>query len=156
MWTLDPEYSSLKTFVYKHGGFVKIVSFWGVFFGGGGLIFLKVERKRWCLMFIISEKRGSLRESLTEYYTYVLPFPVYCTEIVPTTLAKARKNIYQTMLNDDNKIDDLMLIWCGISTNVHRIMVVIVMHSEPRWLVPGKGRGFVTKDFNPDISFCDQ
>lgn len=87
MWTLDPEYSSLKTFVYKHGGFVKIVVF-----------------------FIISEKRGSLRESLTEYYTYVLPLPVYCTEIVPTTLAKARKNIYQTMLNDDNKIDDLMLI----------------------------------------------
>lgn len=134
MWTFDPDYSSLKTFVYKHGGFVKIVGFF----------------------FIISEKRRSLRESLTEYYTYVLPFPVYCTEIVPTTLAKARKNIYQTMLNDDNKIDDLMLIWCGISTNVHRIMVVIVMHSEPRWLVPGKGRGFVTKDFNPDISFGDQ
>lgn len=150
MWTFDPDYSSLKTFVYKHGGFVKIVGFWGVFIGGG-LTFLKVE-----LMFIISEKRGSLRESLTEYYTYVLPLPVYCTEIVPTTLAKARKNIYQTMLNDDNKIDDLMLIWCGISTNVHRIMVVIFMHSEPRWLVPGKGRGFVTKDFNPDISFCDQ
>lgn len=90
--------------MYKHGGFVKIVGFWGVFIGGG-LTFLKVE-----LMFIISEKRGSLRESLTEYYTYVLPLPVYCTEIVPTTLAKARKNIYQTMLNDDNKIDDLMLI----------------------------------------------
>lgn len=109
MWTFDPDYSFLKTFVYKHGGFVKIVGFGG-FFIGGGLTFLKVERKRWCLMFIISEKRGSLRESLTEYYTYVLPLLVYCTEIVPTTLAKARKNIYQSMLNDDNKIDDLMLI----------------------------------------------
>lgn len=37
MWTFDPDYSSLKTFVYKHGGFVKIVGFWGVFIGGVNL-----------------------------------------------------------------------------------------------------------------------
>lgn len=59
------------------------------------------------------------------------------------------------MLNDDNKIDDLMLIWCGISMNVYRIMVVFFMYLEFRWFVLGKGRGFVIKDFNFDILFGD-
>lgn len=60
--------------------------------------------------FIILEKWRLLRESLIEYYIYVFFLFVYCMEIVLIILVKVRKNIYLIMLNDDNKIDDLMLI----------------------------------------------
>lgn len=93
MWIFDLDYFFLKIFVYKYGGFVKIVGFWGGFIGGG-VIFLKVECKRWCLMFIILEKWGLLRESLIEYYIYVFFLFVYCMEIVLIILVKVRKNIY--------------------------------------------------------------
>lgn len=68
---MDLEYFFLKIFVYKYGGFVKIVGF-----------------------FIILEKWGLLRESLIEYYIYVFFLFVYCMEIVLIILVKVRKNIY--------------------------------------------------------------
>lgn len=65
---------------------------------------------RLLVFFIILEKWRLLRESLIEYYIYVFFLFVYCMEIVLIILVKVRKNIYLIMLNDDNKIDDLMLI----------------------------------------------